>query len=32
MMYVIAALSDMVYFIQVFFEKIFGFFKGEEAQ
>ena len=28
MMYVIAALSDIVYFIQVFFEKIFGSVKG----
>lgn len=30
MMYVIAALSDMIYFMQMFFEKIFGAFKGEE--
>lgn len=29
MMYLIAALSDMVYFTQMFFEKIFGFLKGE---
>lgn len=32
MMYVIAALSDMIYFIQMFFEKIFGFAKSEETE
>ena len=32
MMYVIAAMSDIVYFVQMFFEKIFGFLKGEETE
>lgn len=32
MMYVIAALSDMIYFLQMFIEKLFGFLKGEETE
>ncbi len=30
MMYFIAAFSDMIYFIQVFFEKLLSFVRNEE--
>ena len=32
MMYVIAFFSDVVYFVKMFFEKLFGLNKEEEAE
>ena len=32
MLYILAVLSDMVYFIKMFFEKIFGINKDEDSE